>query len=179
VPNDVDPATTYSPLNLPHLRRLEINGHVNDFSLFSTFSTCPLTTLSLSHFHPHDLPCSYILEDITPLPSSLRSIYLHCTAPVVPSDIFSTTAQLASSNIVFHFHFSPYPRALRITRSRPVARGARAPVKSSVKKTAVVETLEWAQGYVEGLCAVDDEVGMDELAKTLVRVRQLQTWKQQ
>jgi hypothetical protein len=185
--DEVDYLLVQSTVRLSALKSLSISGSPADFLRLRRFCASPsLRQISLSFSTDDYWPLSDILDTtIVPLPPSLRQLDFDLTTPLKPVDLVLYSADILSKyGAAVHLRWVPRPdllrKLLRVSGGgEEEGTGRREELRLTERKRAVNETLEWAKEHVQALCRVKDEVGLSHLAQALVRVRQLQAWKEE
>ncbi|GAA5894508.1 hypothetical protein JCM6882_004838 [Rhodosporidiobolus microsporus] len=159
-------------LSFPHLQHLSLPSLCLTDSLLKVFRHSPLLSISLT-IHSNELDCVDMLPLDTPLPPTLRSLYIDYHAATPPTDRTSYAEALAARNIAFSFSWTPEPWPLE--EDIP----ADEEIGTSLKKQVIEQTIEWAREYAEGLALAEDEPGLNRLGEALTRVKELQVLAKQ
>jgi hypothetical protein len=172
----------FAPFSFPSLQHVEwdADGGWIDQSWYSLFAGCPLLSFSVIVGDPDDEEEPELCEDALPIatlfPPTLKSILLSFQTSCRPIDADNYIALRAKQNITVSLSWTPTDHRLR--RAHLDEKNAQQ-LRTSIAKRSIDETADWLRQRSDALCEAEDWVGLAQLAKSMVRARQMQRWETQ
>ncbi|GAA5867800.1 hypothetical protein JCM8547_005242 [Rhodosporidiobolus lusitaniae] len=190
--SDDDDSNGYRSLELfaerGQLRCLNISsynaGEVDEYSeqLQTVWSRLPLVKLEVhsSYTYPSNPPsASWISTAVLSRVTSL--VYdLTCRLAHIGYDLELFAPNLISLTLTnVTFTLSWYPAIPQLDEDMVFGKESSFDYQNSRRKRTIDEVLEWAKQRAEEMCEARDQVGLEQLGRSLIRTRQLEGWMRQ